>query len=113
MSKHEIKANSDDLYNTIISQIKDDSVTEVTYKINKKKGIMSISGKGDNGAFRATKELYGNSGSIQSTSLFNTDIDREEKKRIVHEMYKNGYKQQQIADMLGISQSQVSLLLNS
>lgn len=113
MGKSEIQTNTNNLLNTIRAQIEDDSVTEVTYKINKKKGIMSISGKKDNEAFRVIKEIYGNNGYVQSASRFNSNMTRDEKKQAVHEMYSSGYKQQEIADMLGISQPQVSHLLNS
>ena len=63
MSKNELQTGFNGLLNTIQSQIEDDDITEVSYKINKKKGIMSISGKKNNEAFRATKQIYGDSGS--------------------------------------------------
>lgn len=113
MSKNELQVGYNGLLNTIQSQIEDEDITEVTYKINKKKGIMSISGKKNNEAFRATKQIYGNEGAIQSTSRFNANIDRSERVRIVKDMYKKGYKQQEIADTLGISQAQVSNIINS
>lgn len=113
MGKNEIQKNSNGLLDTIKSQIEDDEVTEVTYRINKKKGIMSISGKKNDEAFRATRQLYGDNGTVQSASRFNANIDRSERSQIVRDMYRQGYKQQEIADMLGISQSQVSNILNS
>ncbi len=57
MSKNELQTGFNGLLNTIQSQIEDDDITEVSYKINKKKGIMSISEKKNNEAFRATKQI--------------------------------------------------------
>lgn len=113
MSKNELQKGFNGLLNTIQSQIEDDDVTEISYKINKKKGIVSISGKKNNEAFRATQQIYGNNGTLQSASRFNANIDRSERAKIVRDMYRKGYKQQEIADTLGISQSQVSNILNS
>ena len=113
MSKNELQTGFNGLLNTIQSQIEDDDITEVSYKINKKKGIMSISGKKNNEAFRATKQIYGDSGSVQSASRFNANIDRTDRVRIVKDMYRKGFKQQEIADTLGISQAQVSNIINS
>lgn len=113
MSKNELQVGFNELLNMMQSQIEDDDITEVSYKINKKKGIMSISGKKNNEAFRATKQIYGDNGSVQFASHFNASIDRSERARIVKDMYKKGYKQQEIADTLGISQAQVSNIINS
>lgn len=113
MNRNSLKNNFNSLMNTIQTQIEDENITEVSYKINKKKGIMSISGKKNNEAFRATQQIYGNNGTLQSASRFNANISRDERVKIVKDMYKKGYKQQEIADTLGISQAQVSNIVNS
>lgn len=104
---------SDEIIDSISSLITDESVTEVTYKINKKKGIINISGKKDNEVFQSTKQIYGDNGCLQSVSRFNSTIARSERKQIVLSMREDGLKQQEIANILGISQSQVSNIVNS
>lgn len=113
MSKNELKKLSNGLLDMIQTQIDDDDVTEITYKINKKKGLMTVHGKKKNEAFRATQQIFGENGVLQSAAHFNADMNKSERKKIAKELRKKGYKQQEIADTLHISQSQVSNLLRS
>ena len=113
MAKNGLKKTSGTLLSAIQAQLDDDDVTEITYKINKKKGIMTVHGKKNNEAFRATQQIYGENGALQSASHFNADMDKSERKKVAKDLRKKGYKQQEIADTLQISQSQVSNLLRS
>lgn len=113
MGKNELTDARKSLMNTITSHLDDSNVTEVTYKIDKRKGIMSVKGKKNDEAFHATQSFYGGKGIIQKASRFQTNIDRSERVDIVKKLRKEGYTQQEIADTLGISQSQVSNILNS
>ena len=113
MKENALQPNYGGLMKTISTQIQDDAVTEVTYKINKEKGILSVHGKKNGEIFRSTQELYNGFGIVQNSSSFHTITDRTERATVVKELRQKGYKQQEIADMLGISQAQVSIILNS
>lgn len=75
-------------------------------------GRIVIRGRKSNGnPFCETQRIYGISGVVQTASTFKADMSREEKIEAVRQLNKAGYKQREIAAMLGISQSQVSMLL--
>ncbi len=113
MAKNELQTIFGGLLDTIKSQVTDNDVTEVSYKIDKKKGIMSISGKKNDESFRATQRFYNGNGMVQTAARFNANMSRSERADVVKQLRREGYKQQEIADMLGISQAQVSNILNS
>ena len=113
MGKNELQKGFGGLLSTIMSQINDSDVTEVSYKIDKRKGIMNISGKKNDESFRATQRFYGDNGMVQTAARFKQNMSRPERVNVVKQLRREGYKQQEIADMLGISQAQVSNILNS
>lgn len=104
--------STDNVLNLINEQINDNSIEEVTYKVNKKKGIINISGKKNDIVFSATKNLFDNNGIMQITSKFNKDISKNEKVKYIKDLSKKGLRQQEIANMLGISQAYVSNVLH-
>ena len=112
MAKNELQKGFDGLLSTIMSHINDSDVTEVSYKIDKCKGIMNISGKKRDEVFRATQHFY-DKGVVKTASSFRANMSRSERKKLVKQLRREGFKQQDIADRLGISQSQVSNILNS
>lgn len=113
MSKKALSIDVNGIMSTVKSQVDDKDVTEVTVKIDKNKGIMNVHGKKNNEVFRVTKQIYDESGYIQSVSCFDTNAERSKRNQTIKQMYENDhFKQQEIADMLGISQSQVSNILN-
>ena len=74
---------------------------------------MNISGKKNDESFRATQRFYTGNGMIQTAARFNVNMSRSERADLVVELRREGYKQQEIADITGISHAHVSNILNS
>lgn len=116
MSKNEImigkEKDSNSLLTLIEQQLKDDDIEEVSYKISKKKKIVNITGKKANELFTITRCLFDGDGIVQNLSKFNTNISKSNKEKHIKSLSDKGYKQKEIASMLGISQAQVSNILH-
>ena len=107
-----INHSSNSILHLINEQVNDDSIEEITYKINKKKGIINITGKKSDEVFSATKTLFDDCGIIQVASEFKANMSKSDRIEHVKKMRKKGFKQQEIANMIGISQAQVSNILH-
>lgn len=83
---------------------------DVKYSCDQKKGIATISGI-SNGARCTTTIKLEENGIIQTNSSFDMNISKSNLIEQVKSLYRQGYKQRQIADMLNISQSTVSKYL--
>ena len=104
-------AKSELQVNTIMSHINDSDVTKVSCDIDKCKGTMDISVKNSNEVFCEKQRSY-DGGFIKTATTFSCNMSQPERKKLVKQLRREGFKQQDIADRLGISQSQVSNLQN-
>lgn len=75
--------------------------------INTKTGTASITGS-RNGYQYTTTVKRENHGTIQSHASFETNLGKEALIAQIKQLLRDGYKQREVADMLGISQSLVS-----
>lgn len=78
---------------------------------DEKRGVAIVSGYNDGIQYTTTLKLE-NNGYIQTNSKFSTDMNKEELILQVKSLCKQGYKQTEVATMLGISQSLVSRYKN-
>lgn len=94
-----LQAMSDFISNTGLENVK------TSY--NSKAGSASITGSQNGIQYTTTLQRQQN-GVIQTNSQFSNNLGKEALVSQVKELVSQGYKQRQIADMLGISQSLVS-----
>lgn len=87
-------------------------MTKVKTSTDEDKGIATVSGERDGQRLSFTIR-QSDLGEIRRATVY-TDLPRKsDYKDEVRQLYREGYKQREIAEMLGISQSLVSKLLNS
>lgn len=90
--------------NDLVSNI---GLNDVKTNFNSKTGTASVTGNRNGIQYTTTLKKQLN-GVIQTTSQFATNLSRDALKSQIRDLKKQGYKQQQIADMLNISQATVS-----
>lgn len=109
--KKEIQTNNSksplDLVNEFIDQV---GLNDTKMTINSKTGTVSITGCKDGYQYTTTmqQEKHGN---IVRNSSFEVNIGKGALVEQIKELRKDGYKQLEIANMLGVSQSLVSKYL--
>ena len=103
MSKDLMKKQSQNILTVIDNLISDVGLNDVKTSFDSKTGIASVIGNKDGFQYTTTltKHLHG---VVQTTTQFATNLGKEA-------LISQGYKQQQIADMLKISQATVSKYL--
>lgn len=102
-----------EIFDMFTELLEDDDITELKFDISKKKCLMTVKGKRENDeSFRITKTLRVK-GSEEIVADQKRKTDPSERAKTVKEMREKGYKQQEIADTLGISQAQVSNILKA
>ena len=80
---------------------------DVKTQFNAKTGTASITGHRN--GIQYTTTLSGHpEGVIQTNAMFNKDMSRDALEMLIKKLKKDGYKQTEIAEMLGISQPTVS-----
>ena len=80
---------------------------EVKTSFNSKTKTASVVGKKDGIQYTTTLTEH-TGGCIQTNSMFEKNLGKDGLKKQIKELKCQGYKQQEIADMLGVSQSTVS-----
>ena len=80
---------------------------EVKTSFNSKTKTASVVGKKDGIQYTTTLTEH-TGGRIQTNSMFEKNLGKDGLKKQINELKCQGYKQQEIADMLGVSQSTVS-----
>ena len=80
---------------------------EVKTTFNSKTKTASIVGNKDGIQYTTTLTEH-TSRHIQTNSMFEKNLGKDGLKKQIKELYSQGYKQREIADMLGVSQSTVS-----
>lgn len=110
MSKGLMKKQSQNILTVIDNLISDVGLNDVKTSFDSKTGIASVIGNKDGFQYTTTltKHLHG---VVQTTTQFATNLGKEALISQIKDLRKQGYKQQQIADMLKISQATVSKYL--
>lgn len=105
-----IKNQPQDVFIAISNLIENIGLKDVITNINSKTGTVSIIGSkaGFQYTTTLTKQL---NGTVKTTTKFATNLGKDALKSQIKDLKKQGYKQQQIADMLKISQATVSKYL--
>lgn len=91
--------------------IKCTELKDVKTVFDSKKGTATISGCRDGVQYTTTMKKQKN-GVVKTESMFGTNLGKSALTEQIKELKSQGYKQREIADMLGISQSSVSKYLN-
>ena len=81
---------------------------ELKRKINNNSVETSINMKGENGTFNSIKKEFNNDSVNEEQSFFKKPESIEERRDISKELKKDGYTQQERANMMGYSQSTIS-----
>ena len=110
MSKDLMKKQSQNILTVIDNLISDVGLNDVKTSFDSKTGIASVIENKDGFQYTTTltKHLHG---VVQTTTQFATNLGKEALISQIKDLRKQGYKQQQIADMLKISQATVSKYL--
>ena len=110
MSNDLMKKQSQNILTVIDNLISDVGLNDVKTSFDSKTGIASVIGNKDGFQYTTTltKHLHG---VVQTTTQFATNLGKEALISQIKDLRKQGYKQQQIADMLKISQATVSKYL--
>ena len=110
MSKDLMKKQSQNILTVIDNLISDVGLNDVKTSFDSKTGIAIVIGNKDGFQYTTTltKHLHG---VVQTTTQFATNLGKEALISQIKDLRKQGYKQQQIADMLKISQATVSKYL--
>lgn len=105
-----MKKQSQNILTVIDNLISDVGLNDVKTSFDSKTGIASVIGNKDGFQYTTTltKHLHG---VVQTTTQFATNLGKEALISQIKDLRKQGYKQQQIADMLKISQATVSKYL--
>lgn len=110
MTNDLMKKQSQNILTAISDLISDIGLNDVKTNFDSKTGIASVIGNKDGFQYTTTLTKHLN-GVVQTTTKFATNIGKEALISQVKNLRKQGYKQQQIADMLKISQATVSKYL--
>ena len=110
MSKDLIRKHPQNILIAIGALVSDIGLNDVKTNFDSKTGIASVIGNKDGFQYTTTLTKHTN-GVVQTTTQFETSLGREALLSQIKALYKQGFKQQQIADMLKISQATVSKYL--
>ena len=110
MNKYLIKNQSTNILDEINKFVSNTGLINVKTTFNSKTGIASISGNKDGFQYTTTLSKYKN-GIVKTTTEFVINVGKDGLISQIKALRKQGYKQQQIADMLIISQATVSKYL--
>lgn len=102
--------DTDDFMSRVNELVRLKNLKERKIEYDEKKKTIIVQGKNDDSIVNVTikKTEHGN---VQTTSNYKRVNKKSEYKKDVIELYQNGFKQTEIAQQLGISQSLVSKLL--
>lgn len=111
MSNDLMKKQSENILRTMDNLVSNTGLNDVKTTFDSKTGIASVSGEKDGHQYTTTLTRHKN-GVTRLSTQFDTNLDKEELILQIKELRKKGYKQQEIADILKISQATVSRYLN-
>ena len=101
------KKKNNNIMEAIKSLASEIGLDEVKTTLNSKTKTACVIGE-KNGIQYTTTLTEHKGGKIQTNSMFEKNLGKDGLKKQIKELKRQGYKQQKIADMLGISQSTVS-----
>lgn len=110
MSNDLMRKKSKNILTAINSLVSDIGLNDVKTTFDSKTGIASVIGNKDGFQYTTTLTKHMN-GIVQTTTQFGTNLGKEALISQIKDLRKQGFKQQQIADMLKISQATVSKYL--
>ena len=110
MNNDLMKKQPKNILSAINSFISNTGLNDVKTTFDSKTGIASVIGNKDGFQYTTTLTKHMN-GVVQTTTQFATNLGKEALISQIKALRKQGYKQQQIADMLKISQATVSKYL--
>lgn len=110
MTKGLVKKQPQNILTAINNLVADVGLDDVKTTFDSKTGIASVIGNKDGFQYTTTLTQHIN-GVVQTTTQFATNLGKEALTSQIKALRKQGYKQQQIADMLKISQATVSKYL--
>lgn len=110
MSNDLMRKQSKNILNAINNFVSNTGLNDVKTTFDSKTGIASVIGNKDGFQYTTTLTKHMN-GVVQTTTQFATNLGKEALISQIKALRKQGYKQQQIADMLKISQATVSKYL--
>lgn len=105
-----VKKQTKNVLGAINDLVTNVGLSDVKTEFNAKTGSASVVGNKDGIQYTTTLTNYAH-GVVQTTTEFVTNLGKEALITQVKDLRKQGYKQQQIADMLKISQATVSKYL--
>ena len=105
-----MKKQPQNILTAINNLVSDIGLNDVKTSFDSKTGIASVIGNKDGVQYTTTltKHIHG---VVQTTTKFATNLGKDALTAQIKDLRKQGYKQQQIADMLKISQATVSKYL--
>ena len=107
MSDNLMKKQPKNILTVMDNLVSDIGLNDVKTTFDSKTGIASVIGNKDGFQYTTTLTKHMN-GVVQTTTQFATNLGKEALISQIKALRKQGYKQQQIADMLKISQATVS-----
>ena len=110
MSNDLMRKQSKNILNAINNFVSNTGLNDVKTTFDSKTGIASISGNKDGFQYTTTLSKHKN-GIVKTTTEFVINVGKDGLISQIKALRKQGYKQQQIADMLNISQATVSKYL--
>lgn len=110
MSDNLMKKQPQNILTVMDNLVSDIGLNDVKTTFDSKTGIASVIGNKDGFQYTTTLTKHMN-GVVQTTTQFATNLGKEALISQIKALRKQGYKQQQIADMLKISQATVSKYL--
>lgn len=110
MSDNLMKKQPKNILTVMDNLVSDIGLNDVKTTFDSKTGIASVIGSKDGFQYTTTLTKHMN-GVVQTTTQFATNLGKEALISQIKALRKQGYKQQQIADMLKISQATVSKYL--
>ena len=110
MSDNLMKKQPKNILTVMDNLVSDIGLNDVKTTFDSKTGIASVIGNKDGFQYTTTLTKHMN-GVVQTTTQFATYLGKEALISQIKALRKQGYKQQQIADMLKISQATVSKYL--
>ena len=110
MSDNLVKKQPKNILTVMDNLVSDIGLNDVKTTFDSKTGIASVIGNKDGFQYTTTLTKHMN-GVVQTTTQFATNLGKEALISQIKALRKQGYKQQQIADMLKISQAIVSKYL--
>lgn len=105
--KNELKKSDNGILSVLGKFVKDTGLQDVRTKLDSRTGTATITGNRDGMQYTTTIQ-HNRCGATKTISQYDTSVGRGAMIEQVKELHRQGYRQTEIADMLGVSQGTVS-----